>query len=376
MVQITESLKSSLFNIPGWHTNRKIIVFESDDWGSIRIPSRETYDYLISKGYALEKTPYSKDCLENEGDISGIMDVLSKHRNRHGVNPVFTLNYIVANPDFGKIKRGNFQNYYYELFTETYKSYFGHAKNIALIKDGINRNIFKPQLHGREHLNIKRWLDSLSQGQTETVELFNKNMFGLPQYLSRDDRRCFQRAFDYDNVENQKDGCKIIYEACDIFKKIWGYSTISFIAPNFFWDDYIEKCLFEKGVMFLQGQRAQFLTDYNGSYKAKYHFTGQKNKLGQRYIVRNCHFEPSFGFDKDCVDSCLSEINLAFKMKKPAVIGTHRVNYIGNIDITNRKRGLEKLSALLSGVLMKWPGVEFMSTDQLGKLIISKSFYS
>lgn len=26
-------------NLPGWRTNRKIVVIESDDWGSIRMPS-------------------------------------------------------------------------------------------------------------------------------------------------------------------------------------------------------------------------------------------------------------------------------------------------------------------------------------------------
>ncbi|NTW32234.1 MAG: hypothetical protein HGB12_06370 [Bacteroidetes bacterium] len=33
-------------NIPGWRTDRKILVIESDDWGSIRMPSKETYSGL------------------------------------------------------------------------------------------------------------------------------------------------------------------------------------------------------------------------------------------------------------------------------------------------------------------------------------------
>ena len=31
-------ITSKIINIPGWTTNRKIIVIESDDWGSIRMP--------------------------------------------------------------------------------------------------------------------------------------------------------------------------------------------------------------------------------------------------------------------------------------------------------------------------------------------------
>lgn len=50
----------SLQNIPGWHTKRKIIVIESDDWGSIRMPSRQAYDYLLSKGYNIDENRYEK----------------------------------------------------------------------------------------------------------------------------------------------------------------------------------------------------------------------------------------------------------------------------------------------------------------------------
>ena len=32
-------IKQNVVNIPGWSTSRKIVVFESDDWGSIRVRS-------------------------------------------------------------------------------------------------------------------------------------------------------------------------------------------------------------------------------------------------------------------------------------------------------------------------------------------------
>jgi len=43
-----KSIKSHLLNLPGWHTNRKIVVIESDDWGSIRMSSAEDAERLIS----------------------------------------------------------------------------------------------------------------------------------------------------------------------------------------------------------------------------------------------------------------------------------------------------------------------------------------
>jgi len=40
-------------NIPGWRTNRRIVVIESDDWGSIRMPSNDTHAKLVSQGLPL-----------------------------------------------------------------------------------------------------------------------------------------------------------------------------------------------------------------------------------------------------------------------------------------------------------------------------------
>lgn len=32
-MKLISNLAHNLLNIPGWHTNRKIVVIESDDWG-------------------------------------------------------------------------------------------------------------------------------------------------------------------------------------------------------------------------------------------------------------------------------------------------------------------------------------------------------
>lgn len=54
-----------------------------------------------------------------------------------------------------------------------------------------------------------------------------------------------------------------------------------------------------------------------------------------------------------------------FKNKHIAVISSHRINYVGGIDINNRIKNLKLLDEFLSALLMKYPDVEFMSSDQL-----------
>jgi len=65
----------------------------------------------------------------------------------------------------------------------------------------------------------------------------------------------------------------------------------------------------------------------------------------------------------------MSEINIAFRMKKPAIISSHRINYVGFIDSSNRDRNLKSLNQLLTRILEKWPDVEFMTTVELGNSI-------
>ena len=69
------------------------------------------------------------------------------------------------------------------------------------------------------------------------------------------------------------------------------------------------------------------------------------------------------------ISSCLKEIEIAFKWKKPAIISTHRVNYIGYINPKNRDLNLPLLKELITMILKSWPDTEFISSDQLGKLI-------
>ena len=101
----------------------------------------------------------------------------------------------------------------------------------------------------------------------------------------------------------------------------------------------------------------------------KIHFLGNKSKHNQIYLVRNAFFEPSLFYSNQTVENTLNRINIAFNWNKPAIIGSHRVNYIGFINEKNRDENLNLLKILLTSIIKKWPDVEFMTSDQLGHLI-------
>jgi len=71
----------------------------------------------------------------------------------------------------------------------------------------------------------------------------------------------------------------------------------------------------------------------------------------------------------DWIDSCLNDIKIAFRWRKPAIISSHRVNYIGVHDKKNRDNSLLLLRDLLALIKKEWPDCEFYSTDHLEQLM-------
>jgi hypothetical protein len=178
-------------------------------------------------------------------------------------------------------------------------------------------------------------------------------------------------AYDWDEPGDIADQKMVVAEGLNLFEEIFGYSSKSFIAPCYNWDIQLEPTLKTNGVKIIQGLKNQLKpTGTFNNYKLAPHYFGERNDSGLIYNIRNCFLEPSQLPGKDWVDSCLAQIENAFMWKKPAVICSHRINYIGFIDRGNRERGLSDLKRLMKTVLSKWPDVQFISTDQLDELEI------
>jgi len=348
----------------GWKTNRKIIVIESDDWGSIRMPDRDTYERSLKKGIRVDKCSFCKnDTLASTDDFDALYTVLSQYKDSNNNHPVITANTIVGNPNFEKIKKNNYKNYHFEFFTETLKRYPNHS--IDLWKQGMDEGLFYPQLHGREHLNIGRWLKLLQNGSKEIHFAFENNFFGISSTISNENNSSLMAAFDYDNEFGKELALESVKQAPDIFEKIFGFKSKSFIGPNYVWDEYVEEILKIKGVEYLQGA----FINKTASKNNMYNYIGKINKIGQIYTARNVIFEPSSQTNNDLVGKTIKQIGRTFEFNKPAIFSSHRVNFIGGVFEENRTRNLQLLDELLNQVLKRWPNVEFMHSAQLGNII-------
>src|SRR5690554_4146828 len=122
---IKSILSRNITNARGWTTNRKIIVIESDDWGSIRMRDQKSFDELLQAGIRVDRSKYdSLDSLEKKEDLELLFDVLDNHKDQHGNAPKFTTNMVMNNPDFKKIQGDDFQQYHSRTFLDSYKYYY------------------------------------------------------------------------------------------------------------------------------------------------------------------------------------------------------------------------------------------------------------
>lgn len=372
MSRLRRKLSENLVNIRGWRTKRKIVVFESDDWGSIRMPSKGVFDTLLKANIRVDKCPFcSFDSLASEDDLTSLFEVLESFSDLNGNHPVITANTVVANPDFSKILDSGFKEYHYELFTDTLKKYPNHNDSFSLWKEGIDKGIFYPQLHGREHLNVNRWMKALRAGSREMLISFYHNMFGISSDISNEGSKSYLASFDADYEHELSLHEIIVQESVSSFKLLFGFSPETFVAPNYIWTNRIEETLLKEGIKIIQGSKVQLVPNFKAGYEVKRHYTGQKNIIGQIYTLRNCIFEPSLKPNSDWQSACLRQIGTSFSWNKPAIIGTHRLNYIGSIVENNRRDNLILLSKLLAQILKNWPDVEFLNSQQLGRQIIN-----
>lgn len=371
-------LRVNVSNIPGWRTKRHVVVIESDDWGSIRMSSIESFKRLKEAGIPVDTDHYNvNDSLESNEDLEMLFATLKKFKDSTGRYPVMTGVNVVANPDFEAIADNNFTEYVYEPYTKTCERYHGHDRVYDLWKQGIKERLFVPILHGREHLNVQFWMRALQKGDLSTMVAFKEQVTGIPRSgIGGVTVPDFQAAFDIDTPNDLTYQKEVIKTGGELFEQLYGYKPGYFVPTNGPFNNSLEKNLLDVGVKYINTGKKQREPLGNGQYKVNTRFLGDKNQYGQIYLTRNCFFEPSancyeYPNNYDWLNYCLKEVEMAFRWHKPATISSHRVNYIGYLHPENRERGLKTLSHLLGEIIKCWPDVEFMTSVELGDLIAS-----
>lgn len=359
------TLLINLKNLQGKRSKRKLVVIECDDWGSIRMPSREVYIKMLEENIPIVKNRFNSfDTLADKQDLEYLFEILLSVKDKNGHGAVMTPITNVANPDFKKIKECDFAEYFYEPFTETLKRYDRDPETFNTWEKGMELGIFIPEMHGREHVSVQFWMQKLREGNKAVRKAFENEFIavsisGLNPALDQ-----FRPEFYFSGPEQIEFLKASISEGVQLFTNIFGYIPRVFVPGNSIFHPVFEKDLAETGVKFLYVSSFNPIPGKNGRIKYKYSRNGKMTSCGLIYYTRNCAFEPTDPGYRG-IDLTIKQIETAFRWNKPANISTHRVNFVGGIEKSNREKGLIELKLLLDSIVRKWPDTEFVSSSEM-----------
>lgn len=365
-----QTLKKHLINIRGARMKGKFVVFESDDWGAIRTPNKRVRKELMDQGLIKRNDPFAQlDTLETTEDYQALFDVLKKFKDKNGNNPILTANFILNNPDFKKIEDFNFDSYFSEPFYSTYQRYPRSESAFKVFWEGMEQKIIVPQFHGREHLNVVRWMNYLKSHNQKFHYAFDRECFAILPNSPQDGNDHILATYDYRNEFELNYIKKSVSDGLKQFEKIFGFKSKTAIAPCYVWDEEIEEILIVEGVRGIQSSYLQKMPLHNKPFGKTYPYLGKRNKFGQQYLMRNALFEPALNTNVDWINKCLQSISIAFNWGKPAIISMHRINFCGRMDENRRNENLKDFEILISKMIKRWPDIQFLSSaDLLEKL--------
>lgn len=356
-------IKRHIANILGKTSNRHLLAFFVDDYGAIVNRSKDRQSAFLKAGGSLVNSRFcTNDCLETNEDLESLFDVLTSFKDIHGNNVVWTPLCVPANPNFQKIIADDFREYQYETVETTFAHTTGCENVMKLELEGISSRIFVPQYHGREHVNVCLLMDALRAGEKNVRLAFDNEL--LYPFRSADGLVWSNQSYKSVNEKDNSLYADIIKDGMSVFEKVYGYKPIHFNAPGERENAQLLRTLAEIGINYVETDKIKKCYQGSGHVKTELHWNGEKNQFGQRYIIRNCVFEPGVN-NEDWASYTFKQVQIAFKWHKPAVVSSHRVNFAGAISEENRRRGLAELKKLICMVQTAYPDVEFVSSQEL-----------
>lgn len=371
--KILNKAKKHYVNLRGWSTSKKIVVIESDDWGSIRTRDRHALEHLRSAGIDVDTNLFNRyDVLESKKDLENLFVFLKSHKDSKGNNPIITANALVANPDFKAIRESDYNIYKYETIDKTYEGYYPSESVLSYWKQNgmLDSKLLWPQFHGREHFNPDWWLEALKSGDKNEIKAFDeKCLLGQVDISGLRSISGYMAAFDMSDEKEIIEQNEIIKDGVIHFERLFGFQSKSFVAPGSVRSDMLDKSLAENGIKF--HQMGQQTTPQSEGYQLINRFWGDINSFGQIYWRRNSTFEPYKGFSvKNYRHDVLEDASIAFRCGKPLVINSHRINFVGGIEPELPEFTISLLDDLIKSLLKKFPDIEFMSSDEMGSVML------
>jgi hypothetical protein len=315
------------------------VLIESDDWGPGGVVDAERLAQLLA-------------CLESHHDTGKRTAVITADV----VLSVPDVEKIIADPDF-TYQRKTLD----EAAPDIYK----------VMLAGIKSGAFVPQLHGLEHLNGQAFARLCQQNDPRIADAiadpYGWNWESLASPLQGhyvDGSQLPTQAISLAQAQ------AIIALATQTFQRLFGYPSVSTVAPCYLWNSVIESVWQQHAIQMIQtaGYRCDGRNEHSHYHQDKPLIrVGDLSNSGQIYLVRNVMYEPVDG--RNTPDTAYLEALSAYAQALPVSISTHRYNYTRSEQ--DFQCSLDGLDQLLTQIRSTLPDVRFVSSPELGAQMLA-----
>ena len=323
----------------------KAVVLESDDWGLCAWSADEQAWRVLADSPEFRGSygrRYGGSTLESAADVRRIAEALLEFRGADGFAPVLQANTVMASPDYVRLRPPAFEcdglplvDYPQSPSRWARPGLWGEV--VAARESGV----WWPELHGLHHLPEIAWLRALRQGTEDARRAFDQQSPVCEAVAA---------SSEYDPSEPLEIRRRNLEGAVRRFRSLFGRDAASLCPPDYRWDVEVEEEAVKHGVTIFQGRSERTA----GAMPRVRHFLGRfrfPHFEGRRFFMPpRIAFEPGAAPEEIArvgVDAAHRGIRAAWSREQPAIVSTHRANYV-QLDPARGAAGLERLRELLT----------------------------
>ncbi len=346
-----------MFPTCGFHFERPIVLFQSDDWGRAGVRDGEGLEQLRSAGISMGERPYDFYTLETAADVIALSQLLKSHRDSVGRPPCFEMNFIVANLDCTKAAATGQLSFL--PLSRGLPERWSRAGLVDAYRSGIQDGVFTAALHGISHFSctaVERSLLADSRGQL----LKTLWAAGTP-YIHW---RMPWIGYEYWDPEKPEDDRFITSKAqteligltVGMFAKLFSSLPRSACAPGYRADDATHRAWSMHGIRIAQNGPNGFTPPHFGRYELL-------------NLTRTVEFEPATdsGFS---LEKCLQQAEFCFGLGIPAIVSIHSINFHSTVR-DFRSRTIDLLDQFFTALESRHPDLLYLRDEDVLDVIRS-----
>jgi hypothetical protein len=171
---------------------------------------------------------------------------------------------------------------------------------------------------------------------------------------------------------------KVVLEGQEMFKRIFGFKSLSTIPPRYLWGDATDLAFAKAGIKYVQ--RLRPLHKRTSHFLSHDQVVGEHTHYGLMILASQVDFEPVYnkwnnGKPREdwslnqYLDRQIRKTIRKINRYEPVAISSHRINYVSGHNLSQAKYGLMALDRFLSALLEHIPDLVILTSPELGEYL-------